>query len=210
VDALVAIQDRGVDVRVLVDQQRTVAAILRGDQAQLAALGFRGEMGLLVARGDVLGVREQPDLQEVHGFVGRVVELAVADPAACAHALHVTVAQHRAGAHRVLVFQRAAQHVGDDLHVAVAVGAETLAADHLVFVDHPQRAEAGVALVVVAGEGEGVLGVQPAMVGLATGGALADLQHGDSPWCSMVSMAVWVGVCRPFPVGGQYPLASVV
>ncbi|MNH40114.1 hypothetical protein D3C79_1013830 [compost metagenome] len=59
----------------------------------------------------------------------------------------------------------------------MAVGAETLAADHLVFVDDPERAEAHIAGVVVVREREGVARGQPAMLGQATGSALADLQH---------------------------------
>ena len=54
--------------------------------------------------------------------------------------------------HLVSVLQRAAEHVGDDLHVAVAVGAETLAALHAVFVDHPQIAPAHVRGIVIAGK----------------------------------------------------------
>ena len=48
------------------------------------------------------------------------------DAGARAHALHVAGADHRARAHAVLVRERALEHVGDDLHVAVPVRAEAL------------------------------------------------------------------------------------
>ena len=70
-----------------------------------------------------LGVN--PDLQEMHWLALRGVELAVADAAAGAHALHVARADGRAVAHRVLVRELAGQHIADDFHVAMAVGAET-------------------------------------------------------------------------------------
>ncbi|KAG0919361.1 hypothetical protein G6F32_016194 [Rhizopus arrhizus] len=76
VQLLAAIEDGGEDAGILVDAQRTVGTVRRSDQAQLAALAVRCEVGLLVGRGDVLRIREDPDLQEVHGLVGRVVELA--------------------------------------------------------------------------------------------------------------------------------------
>ena len=70
-----------------------------------------------------------------------------------------------------LCVERALEHVGDDLHVAVRVGAEALAGRDAVVVDHAQRAEAHVLGVVVVGEREGVVGVEPAVVGVARASA---------------------------------------
>jgi hypothetical protein len=119
-----------------------------------------------------------------------MVELAMAHAGARAHALHVAVTQHRAVAHAVLVFQGAAEDVGEDLHVLVAVRAEALAALHAVFVDDAQRAEAHVPRVAVFGEGKGVARTQPTVFGTAALLALANLLHGrllmDSPKFSKV------------------------
>ena len=46
----------------------------------------------------------------------------------------------------------AGEHVADDLHVAMAVGAETLARRYAVLVDDPQRAEFDVLGVEIVGE----------------------------------------------------------
>jgi hypothetical protein len=70
-----------------------------------------------------------------------VVELAVAHAGAGAHALHLAGQDGRAIAHAVLVRQRAVEHVADDLHVAVAMGAEAGARGDAVFVDDPQVAQ---------------------------------------------------------------------
>ena len=96
-----------------------------------------------------------------------MVELAVPHAAAGAHALHVARHDGRAVAHRVLVRELALEHVADDLHVAVAVRAEARAGLHAVLVDDAQRAEAHVLRVVVVGEGEAVIRIEPAVVGVA-------------------------------------------
>ena len=100
---------------------------------------------------------QDPDLEEVHGLGLRGVELAVAHAGAGAHALDVARPDDRAGAHAVLVLERALEHVGDDLHVAVRVGAEPAARRDAIFVDHAQRAEAHVRRIVVVGERERVV-----------------------------------------------------
>jgi hypothetical protein len=63
------------------------------------------------------------------------------------------------------VLQGTLEHVAEDLHVAVRVRREALAAAHAVLVDHAQRAEAHVLVVVVVGEAERVPAVEPAVVG---------------------------------------------
>ena len=85
-----------------------------------------------------------------------LVELAVRHAAAGAHALHVARHDGRAGAHRVLVRERALEHIADDLHVAMPVRAEPRARLHAVLVDDAQRPEAHVPRVVVIGEGKAV------------------------------------------------------
>src|ERR1700690_1267299 len=101
-------------------------------------------MVFLVARRDSLRPRLDPDLQEVHQFTARRIELAVPYPGAGAHALHVPGPDRRTVAERILVRQRALEHVADDLHGTMALRAEALAGLHAVLVDHAQRAEAHV------------------------------------------------------------------
>jgi hypothetical protein len=108
-----------------------------------------------------------------------MVEFAVGHAAAGAHQLHVAGADHRAGAQGVLMFQRTFEHVGKDLHVAVRVLAETLAGRHAVIVDHQQVGKTLFARVAVAGEGKGVEGLQPAMIGEAAVGSFAKGQHDE-------------------------------
>ena len=146
--------------------------------AQLAALVVVGKVLLLVAGVDAAHVGQDPDLQEVRGGVGRVIELAVTHAGASTHALHVAGADDAVGADAVLVRQRAVEHVADDLHVAVAVRAEAGAGRDAVFVDDAQVAPAHPGRVVVARKREGMVALEPAVVGITTVLGAADLHHG--------------------------------
>ena len=92
------------------------------------------------------------NLIEVHGLVGRRIELAVADAGAGGNALELAGAEDRAVPETVLVFQGTREHVRDDFHVAVSVRAKPFAGSDAVFVDHPQRAKAHLRRIVIIGE----------------------------------------------------------
>lgn len=82
------------------------------------------------------------------------------------HALNFARDDRRAMANGILVRQSTLDHVTDDLHVAMAVGAEALAWLHTILVDHAQRAPVHVADIVVIGERKAVPGLQPAVLGV--------------------------------------------
>ncbi|EFK96889.1 hypothetical protein LDC_1093, partial [sediment metagenome] len=145
--ALGAVEQAGMQGGIGMDRHRAVAAVAGRHQRQPAALGRGVEVLLLVAWRDASLRRLDPDLQEVRGAVGGMVELAVLHAGAGAHALHVAGADDaRVGrtrgaiAHAVLVGERAVEHVADDLHFAVAMGAEAGAGCDAVFVDDAQVA----------------------------------------------------------------------
>ena len=62
----------------------------------------------------------------------------------------------------------AGEYVGEDLGVAVGVRRKSVQGSHAVFVKNTQGAELLEGWVVVLGEGEGVVAVQPAVIGVAT------------------------------------------
>src|SRR2546421_594112 len=82
-------------------------------------------------------------------------------PGAGRDPLELARAQHLAVAEAVLVLERPFQDVGHDLHVAVRVPAEAVARLYPVVIDDAQRPEPHLLRVVVVGEGEGVVGVEP-------------------------------------------------
>src|SRR5258705_4847908 len=178
-DLVAAAEERCVDPRVLMDNDRSVSPVGRPDQAKPPALLGIREGLLVVARPDPLPVGQHPDLQEMHRLLFRVIELAVPNAGARRHHLHVARADHRPGADAVLMLQRALQHIGDDLHVAMPMGVESAAGLDPVLVDDPQGTEAHVLGIVILAEREGVAAVQPSEVGDAPFLAVSDGNHGD-------------------------------
>src|SRR5882672_8428257 len=96
-----------------------------------------------------------------------------------AHSLHVARHDDRAIAHAVLVLERALEDPGDDLHVAVAVGAEALARLDAVVVDDTERAKPHVLRVVIGGERESVICVEPSVIEMPALGRRPRSHHGD-------------------------------
>lgn len=163
-----------VDVGVLLDGGGAVAAVA-GDDEDFGC-GFAGRVGmpLGVAGDEVAFAGLDPDLQHVGGDVWRGIELAMEDAFAGAHELDLAGLEDAAIAEAVFVLEGAFDNVGEDFHVAVRVSGEAAAGSDAVFVDDAQAAEAHVGGVVVIGEGEGVMGFEPAMVGVAAFGGAAD------------------------------------
>ena len=62
----------------------------------------------------------------------------------------------------------AVDHVGEDLHVTMAVRSEPLAGRDAILVEHAQGAKAHEIRIVIAAEGERGEGAQPSGVGVAT------------------------------------------
>lgn len=136
-------------------------------------------------------VGNDPHLDEVHRvavLVGmgtgdtaqtpRVVLLGVQDAGARAHPLSQARVDDPGMPHRILMNQRTLQHPGDDLHVLMRVGVETHPRnDDVIVVDH-QHPVVGIGGVVVAAEREGMLGIEPACVGLEAVVGPADIQRG--------------------------------
>ena len=126
--ALVAVEEAGVHARVLVDQHRAVAPSGEAISRSRPRFSPVGEALLLVARRDAAARSGWIQIcRKCTGSVGGRIELAV-------HARRVPALMRctspgrmrRAVADRVLVRELALEHVADDLHVAVAVGAEAL------------------------------------------------------------------------------------
>src|ERR1035437_2228111 len=77
----VAVEETGVDGHILIDGERSFAAVARSDQGQPAASLFGREMLLLVTWPPAGEFRHDPDLQKVHFFLVGGIELAMHDAA---------------------------------------------------------------------------------------------------------------------------------
>ncbi|MGY4598747.1 hypothetical protein ACVWXL_006493 [Bradyrhizobium sp. GM22.5] len=110
--------------------------------------------------------RLDPDLEDA--CLGRLeIVLGVADAAAGAHHLHVARFGAAFVAEAVLMGDRALAHIGDDFHVGVGMGGKAGVRRDLVVVPDPQGAVTHVVGVVMACEGEMMLGIEPAVIGAA-------------------------------------------
>src|SRR5262249_10832188 len=123
------------DVGVLMDGERTIAAIGRGHESQSPVALFSREGLLLITGGMSHVIWQEPDLIQVDNVGVRGIEFAMTHSRAGRHALELTGPEDLAMPHAVLVLQLAFEHIGDDLHVAVAMHAETLAWLQPIFVD---------------------------------------------------------------------------
>src|SRR5208282_6030506 len=138
-----------------------IAAIGRTYSREAGARLGVVDVFLLVARSDCACGGRDPDLQKMNRVGFRMIEFAVRDSRPGTHSLRFARMNDRAGAKAVLVFERAFENVGDDLHVAMPMGGETRAGADAILVDYAQRAKSHLAGVVVVAERESVAAVEP-------------------------------------------------
>ena len=88
------------------------------------------------------------------------------------------------------MLQRAAQDVGDDLHVAMRMQVKPAPARDRVVIDDPQRPESLVVRVVIIGERKRMPRVKPAVVGMAPIFCFANVHHNVFPPLSSRNLIV--------------------
>ena len=174
------LEDGGKEPGVLMEGEGAVPTLRGGDETEPVFLVPGREVLLLVPRGKSRGPGQDPDLKEMDRLPGGRVGFAVAHPGAGGHPLDIAGAEDRALPHAVGMGEGSRNDIADDLHVAMAVGAEAAAGLDPVLVDDPEGAELDMVRVVIVGEGEGVPAVEPPMVGVAPLGTFAKNDHGSS------------------------------
>ena len=152
---------------VLVDAH-TLFAVRRHHTLEVVSLGGQVHADLVVGGGEVAFAWEDPNLQEANVRARAVVLLAVHDPGAGAHDLDVALLDHRFVPHAVLVFEVSGQRDADDFHVVVGVRPKSGPARHGVVIQDTQRSEVHAFGMVPTRKTEAVVGVEPAVVGVAS------------------------------------------
>src|SRR5712692_84833 len=152
----------------------------RRDSNRQQFAGARGEREslLLPRRSQTVLRRQDPELHEVQRLILRGVVFGMAYARACAHALNFAGRDLAGVAQAVAVFQRAGDHVGHDLHLAVAVHWEAAARRDDVVVEHAQRAEGDVFRVMIMVKREMPARVQPVRLETIALGVRNNLEHG--------------------------------
>lgn len=184
-EALLGFQFRQPEVYILIDDDGIVLTGFTRDELPGSGGGV-GEGFLRVSGFGTLVVRDDPDLEQVDGFVGGRIELTVLDPRAGGHVLNITGLDDATVAHGVAVLEGAGKNVRDDLHVPVGMGAEAHAGLDRVVVDDSKGSEPHPFGIVVIGEAERVACIEPSVIGVAPVLGTSDCCHG-------VTMAVGSG-----------------
>jgi hypothetical protein len=108
----------------------------------------------------------------------RRIELAVDHARSRGHALHVARLNACSIAHAVFVRERASHDIAHDFHIAMGMGAKSLARINAVFVDHSQISPAHMVRIVIIGKGKRVVALQPTVVSKPSLLRLSDMKHG--------------------------------
>lgn len=170
--------ERGiVEINVLMDGHGTVTAVARSRQPEFVCLARVRKFLLFIAGINPFALRAYPDLEQVSRSVRGMIEFAVRDSAAGAHTLDFTGHNHGAVSHAVLMRQRALQDVGDDFHVLMVMGRESLPGRYPVFIDNAKSPETHMRGVPVFGKGKSVVSLKPAVVKMAAVLGFPDLNH---------------------------------
>ena len=81
--------------------------------------------------------------------------------------------------HAVLVPDRPGDHIAENFHIAMGMGRESCTGSDLILIDHPQAAEPHVRWIVIIGEAEAVIGIQPTVVRVASFGGATNGKTGS-------------------------------
>ena len=122
----------------------------------------------------------QPNLEEVRRLIWGRIELAVSHAGARAHDLDLSGTKLPLVAHAILVRQRSGDYVAENFHVSVRVRREAAACCDVVFVDDTQRSKPHGFGIVIISEREGMSGVEPTEVRVASAGGFVERKHSAS------------------------------
>src|SRR5215813_3593132 len=179
-DAVARAQTRDVKRRVLMNLHCARGALPGSDRQQRAGALLRRKPLLLVRGRQPCAFGQHPHLEQLDRRFFRKVEFGMRDARARRHPLYFPGANQPGAASAVLVPQRAFQHVGHDLHLAMRMRRESPSARDHVMVEDAQRPESHVVRVVVAVEAEQPVRRQPVALQMKSVFGLDDLHISSS------------------------------
>jgi len=170
----------GVKRGILMNGEAIVTAIVRGNAAERVMLLLIVEGALFIAWFESGPRGVHPNLEQMDRL-RKGIEFAMDDSCTGGHALHVSGANDAGVAHGVLMFDRAGEDIGEDLHIAVWVHSESLAARNSILIDNAKGMKLSVRGIVVIGEGKRVVRFEPAMIEMAALVGWTFGEHDDIP-----------------------------
>src|SRR3954467_11303820 len=136
----------------------------RGQEAKPASLLPRVECDLLVPGFKILGVGQDPDLEEMHLFDFGRIELAVYNTAAGRHQLHFIRTENISPAGTVAMQHLALEHIRQDFHVPMGMWTEACPGSNSIVVNNPQDTKSHMLGVVIVSKGKGEKRFQPTAI----------------------------------------------
>ena len=121
-------------------------------------------------------------------------------PGPSRHILELAGPDHAAVPQSILMLKRARDDVADDFHVAVGVQSKTAARSHAVVIDDAEAPEAHPRRIVVIGEAESVMGLEPAVVSLSALARMTNRNH-DRSSSHLVPVANIILLGLPYLIG---------
>ena len=152
----------------LVDPEGVVGRQGADDGLPLIDTALRRECLLIMTGADIELPWEDPDLEEVDGVEMRGVVFRMLDAAAGGHDLHIPCTEDSFDAGAVFMSQGPFQGNGNDLHVLVGMGIESVAAFDHIIVEDAQGTEMYLFPVMPIPETKRVMAVQPAEIYMAS------------------------------------------
>lgn len=168
--------DARIERGVLMNGEAIVLAIVRRDAAEGIALVLIVKSPLFVAGMQSVLRGIDPDLEQMDGRV-RAVELAVNDSRAGGHPLDVTGGNNSLVAHRIFMLNGTRENIGNDLHVAVRVHAESSSGGDAVLIDNSKRPKMNMRWIVIIGKRKSMVGIEPSMIEMAAFGGGSFGEH---------------------------------
>ena len=120
--------------------------------------------------------RLDPDLEQRRRVVLAII-FGMLDAGACAHHLDIARAGPSLVAQRILVGNRAAAHISDDFHVAVAMWRKARLCGDDIVVPHADAPPSHPRRVIIVRKRKMMVGVQPAMIGRAERSKRSNVGH---------------------------------
>ncbi len=152
---------------VLTDGGGSILPIPRKEQSPSIVALSSGKFLFRIAGVTARFVRKHPDLIELSTVFFGGIELAMSQARSGTHVLQVARTDDGAITHAVPVLQFAGNYVGKDLRVLVGMSGETTAWFNDIVIHHDQGMKTAVLRIVIIGEGEGKIGMQPAMISVS-------------------------------------------
>ena len=132
---------------------------------QLIVGGQIWQLYLVVSRGNILFIWEQPNLQELHRIRSAGIKLTVLNSRSGTHNLNLPGFNNGLISHAVFVLELPRKRDRNDFHVIVRVRAKAHARGNFIVVQHTQHTKVHFLRIVIIRKAETVEALEPTVVG---------------------------------------------